>query len=255
MNDFNSAPIEEEEEYEEETSSDSRDTTSSEPTPVPTPEEMKALCANIGDRFKFNVDVKPVTFRFKTTKDDNGVEYKRDPLELAIPFPNVQGIIDILEKSDTPEGAKQLSLLMDAVESVIVGTARSMITDDPELNVHNFPVDKLSWEAIANMPKPERSGGGIAKEVWEDFEKDYIKVMPEVTGKTIEQVSLAARLLKNKFAPHTTNIELINKLVAYITMYAEASPRAEEFAACIEFLINKADKLVNADPAALLENL
>ena len=187
---------------------------------------------------------------YKTTKDENGIEYKRDPLDLPIPYPSVQGIIDILEA-----GGKQLELLLDAVESVVTQQVRAMISEDFTVNATNLRVDKLSWDAIANMPKAERSGGGIAKEVWEDFATDYIKVMPSVTGKTVEQVTRAAKLLQGKFSAVKTNIPVLDLLIEQITIYAGNSKRADEFAGCVEFLVDKADKLINTTPEELLANL
>ncbi len=228
---------------------DSRDSVTSEPTPVPTADELKAICADIKAGYNFDVNVKPVLFRFKTSKDGD-VETKREPLELPIPYPSVQGLVAILEG-----GGKGLELLMDAAESIVTQTARAMITEDVTLGATNFPVEKLSWEAIANMPKAERSGGGIAKEVWEDFAKDYIKVMMEVTGKDLETVTRAAKLLQGKFSACKTNIPVLKKLVEFITIYVDNSKRADEFISCVEFLVDKADKLINTTPEELLANL
>jgi len=235
--------------------SDSRDTTTSEPTPVPTPEEMAAICADIKDNFNFKVNVKPTIFRFKTSveKDSEGrviSETKRDALELPIPYPSVNGIVQILE-----DGGKGLELLIDAVEAIITQQARSMISEDTTINAVNLPVDKLSWEFIANMPKAERSGGGIAKEVWEDFAKDYIKVMPEATGKGVDPVTRAAKILETKFASVKTNIPVLELLLEQLSIYAANSSRADEFVGCIEFLVDKADKLINTTPEELLANL
>lgn len=229
---------------------DPRETTTSEATPVPTAEELKEICADVKSKLKFDVAVKPVIFRFKTTKDDNGVEYKRDPLELPIPVPTVNGIIAILEA-----GGSQLQLLMDSVENVVTQTARSFISDNESLNALNFPYDKLTWEAIANMPKPERSGGGISKEVWEDFGKDYISVMVEHAGKTVEQATNAAKILLDKFQKVKTVPEVLSFMLDQLTVYANASERADEFSACVEFLVNKADNLLNVSPEDLLANL
>ena len=234
----------------ETTGSDARESTTSEATPVPTAEELAAICSSIKAGFNFNVNVKPVIFRFKTSKDDNGVETKREPLELPIPYPSVQGIVDILEG-----GGKGLELLQDAIEYVVTQQARSLISDDTDLNATNLPVEKLSWDFIANMPKAERSGGGIAKEVWEDFGKDYIATMVEATGKEAEKVGRAAKLLTGKFAAVKTNIEVINFLTGQLAIYAEHTKRGEEFVGCLEFLLDKADKLVNTTPEELLANL
>ena len=237
-------------EVEETPTSDSRETQTFSPAIIPTKEELVAICANIKDNFDFSVDVKPTLFRFKTSKDANGVEVKRDALELPVPYPTIQGVVAILE-----EGGKELELLMDAIETVITTQARSLISDDWELNATNLPVEKLSWKHIANMPKAERSGGGIAKEVWDDFGKDYIKVMPEVTGKTADQVTQAAKLLVNKLAAVKTNIPVLQLLVNQLTVYIAATQRGDEFAACVEFLVDKADKLLHTTPEELLANL
>lgn len=236
-------------------SADSRDTTSTAAPVAPTSEELAAICADIKTNYNFDVDVKPVLFRFKTSveKDAEGntvSETKRDPLELPLPIPSVKGIVDILE-----EGGKPLELLMDAVESIVIQTARAMISEDNTINAVTLPVDKLSWSAIANMPKAERSGGGIAKEVWEDFASDYIKTMPEVQGKTVEQVTNAAKILQNKLAAVKTNKPVLSKMVEFLTVYISNSKRADEFTGCVEFLVNKADKLINTTPEELLANL
>jgi len=234
---------------------DSRETQTFSPAIIPNKEELALICADIKKNFNFDVDVRPTLFRFKTAKDDNGIEVKRDAMELPIPFPSVSGVVSILENGATEEGKKALELLMDAVEGIVIQQARSLISDDWDLNATNLPVDKLSWEFIANMPKAERSGGGIAKEVWEDFGKDYIKTMPEVTGKKIEQVTQASKLLVGKFAACKTNKPVLNLLLEQLTIYISSSKRADEFAACVEFLVDKADKLLNVTPEELLANL
>lgn len=244
-----------EDEATEDSSTDARENTEVRtiaPEVVPSKEEMEALCKDIKENFKSNVSVKPTVFRFKTSKDeDTGVETKREPLELPIPYPNVEGIIGILESGDE----KQIALLTEAVEAVVTGVARSLISDDLTINATNLPVDKLSWEAISAMPKPQRSGGGIAKEVWEDFGKDYIKVMPEATGKNVEQVTRAAKLLTGKLASVKTNKPVLQLLVEQLTIYTDASSRADEFTQCVAFLVDKADSLLNATEEELLANL
>jgi len=247
MNDVTENPVEEVEDVE---ANDPRDTSTSEATPAPTQEELAGICADIKANYNSQVNVKPVVFRFKTSKDADGVELKRDALELPIPYPSVQGIVDILEA-----GGKDLELLQDAVDSIITAQARIMITDDHGINAVNLDTSKLSWSAIANMPKAERSGGGIAKEVWEDFANDYIKTMPEVTGKGVEPITRAAKILQGKFASVKTNVEVINFLLTQIALYVENSKRVDEFTSCVEFLVDKADKLVNTTPEELLANL
>jgi len=222
------------------------------PAVNPTAEEMKAICETIREKYKSQVDVKPVKFNFKKYKDESGIEFKRDSLELAIPVPSVQGIISILEAED---GGKQLELLRDAIESVIIAAARDLITDDQKLNASTFPYEKISWEAIANMPKAQRRGGGIPKETWEDFVTDYVAVMPAVTGKSVEQVTNAAKIMQNRLSAVKTNVPVLELLVEQLAIYAEHSQNAEEYKEVIEFLLNKADAFLNTSPEELLANL
>ena len=252
MTDLNAVPVDTEEEVDEvvETAgADAREPTIVTPSVIPTAEELTAICAGIKETMNFDVDVKPTTFRFKTTKDGD-VEVKRDALELPIPYPSMNGLLAIIEG-----GGKGLELLLDAIESVITQQARSLISDDWDINATNVPTDKLSWEFIANMPKAERSGGGIAKEVWEDFGTDYIKTMPEVTGKSTEQITNASKLLVTKFANCKTNMPVLGLLVEQLALYLEHSTRAEEFSSGVAFLVDKADKLMNTSPEELLANL
>ncbi len=217
----------------------------------PTPEEMAALCENIKVSHDFNVDVKSVKFTFRKQKDkDTGIESLREPVELAIPYPSVEGIVAILEA-----GGKQLELLQDAVEGVITTIARDVISEDTGINASNFPLDKITWEAIANMPKAQRRGGGIPKEVWESFATDYLEVMPTATGKSLEQIGNMVSILKNKLTNARTNEPVLMMVLEQLAVYAENSPNYEEYKECVEFLLTKADNFLNVSPEELLANL
>jgi len=217
----------------------------------PSKEEMTGLLESIKNSYDFEVDVKDVAFNFKKSKDKvTGIETIRESVQLAIPYPSVEGICAIMEA-----GGKGYELLQEAVETVINTAARELLYEDTSLNAATFPVDKVSWEAIANQPKAQRRGGGISKEVWEGFAQDYVEVMPEVTGKTIEQIANAAKILANKLSQVRTNEPVLQLLVAQLAVYAEHSPNAEEYQECIEFLLNKADTFLNVSEEELLANL
>lgn len=219
----------------------------------PTPEEMTGLLENIKVNYNFKVVTKPVVFNFKKSTDkETGIETIRKPVQLAIPYPSMEGIISILEK-----GGKGLELLIEAIESVVNAEARNILYDDEkyELNASNFPVDKISWEYIANLPKAQRRGGGIAKETWEGFAQDYVEVMPAATGKTVEQVANAAKILVSKLTQVRTNEPVLQLLVEQLAIYAEHSPNIEEYQECVAFLLNKADNFLNVSAEELLANL
>ena len=219
----------------------------------PTADEMTALRSAIAENYNFNVDVKAVKFNFKKSKDkDTGIETIREAVELAIPYPSVEGIVSILEADD---GGKQLELLMDAMGDVVNSVARELLYDDTAVNAANFPIEKLSWEAIANMPKAQRRGGGIPKETWEEFAQNYVETMVEITGKKLEQVTNMAKILQNKLSAVKTNIPVLELVIQQLTVYAEGSEQAGEYAECIEFLAKKADTLLHVSPEDLLTNL
>jgi hypothetical protein len=199
--------------------------------------------------FNKMIDEKEVKFSFRTVKDEaTGLESKRPTIEQKIPVPSVEGIIAILEA-----GGKQLELLQEAVADIVFQRAREILADDEKLT--EVPLDQLSWEVISNLPQAERKGRGIPKEVWEEFAKDYVAVMPSVTGKSAEQVGNAAKILLNKFSAVKTNKPILNLLKSQLAMYLNSSPNAEAYQGCVEFLINKAEALLNVDEAALLANL
>lgn len=211
--------------------------------------EVQSNQEGIVANFNKLVDEKEVKFAFRTMKDEaTGLESKRATIEAKIPVPSVEGIIAILEA-----GGKQLELLQEAVADVIYQRAREILADDEKLT--ELPLEGLSWDVIANLPKAERKGRGIPKETWEEFAKDYIAVMPSVTGKTAEQVGNAAKILLNKFSQVKTNKPVISLLKGQLGLYLNSSTNAEQFVDCVEFLSNKAEALLNQDEAALLSAL
>lgn len=210
------------------------------------------LVHKVQAKFDNKVDVQEVKFSFRTVKDDKtGIEFKRPTLILPIPKPSIEGIVAILEGGD----AKQQELLLEAVADVVISRARDLVNEKEDITAEDFPYSQLTWEAIAALPKAERRGGGIPKEVWEDFIKDYITVMPSLTGKTADKVENAARNFANKFAAIKTNKKVLSLLVDQLGIYTNGSPNAEQYLECIKFLTEKADKLMNISEEELLANL
>lgn len=213
--------------------------------------EVPAKHQEIKANFDNKVDVRETKFHFRKVKDEaTGIESKRPTVTIPVPTPSVEGIIAIIEA-----GGKGLELLLDAAYEVVVEQARQYINENENATEENFPYSQLGWDFIANLPKAERRGGGISKETWEEFSKDYIAVMPAATGKPKESVELAAKVFINKFAQVKTDKKVITLLKQYLALYVNTSPNAEQFAECIEFLDKKADTLLAADSSKLLEAL
>lgn len=243
-------------ELEQVSSEQSEEATSGDSTVViaavnPNAEEMQALQESITVNYDSAVITKPVKFNFKKSKDKvSGIETVRESLELAIPYPSMEGIVAILEG-----GGKGLELLVEAMEGIVNSAARDLIAEDTALNAATFPVAKVSWEFIATLPKAQRRGGGIPKEVWEAFAQDYVECMPEATGKSVEQVANAAKILMNKLAQVKTNEPVLQLLVTQLALYAETSQNIEEYQDCVAFLVAKADVFLNTSDEELLANL
>lgn len=242
------------------------DTTAPASAPVePTAEEKAAieakkaeLHARLKEKFNDQVDIKETSFHFRKVtnevKNNDGtiskIETKRPTVVLPIPVPSAEGLVEIIGG-----GGKGLDLLLEAAAAVIMEQAREFINANDPVTEANFPFEKMGWEYIANLPKAERRGGGISKEVWEDFAKDYIEVMPAVTGKKKEQVEMAAKVFVLKFAGATTNKPVLKVLKDQLALYATNTTQGEQFAQCIEFLSDKVDKLLTTDETNLLNAL
>lgn len=213
--------------------------------------DTAAVVSKVQANFDNKVDVQEVNFSFrKTTDEKTGVEYKRPTVTLAVPKPSVEGLVAILEA-----GGKGLELLLEAAADVVIGRARELVNEMEDVTGETFPYDQLSWEVISNLPKAERRGGGIPKETWEEFIKDYVAVMPGATGKSLDKVENAARNFANKFAAVKTNKKVLSLLVDQLSIYTNASQNAESFIECINFLMEKADKLMNMSEEEMLANL
>lgn len=201
--------------------------------------------------FDNTVDKISAKFSFRKVKDETtGLESKRPTVEIDLPLLSVEGII-----AEFQAGGKRLDLIVEAVRDVQLARAREIINEREDITAENFPYAQLTWEAIANLPKAERRGGGISKEVWEDFAKDYITVMPAATGKTVDQVSNASKILLGKLQSVKTNKPVLKLLKEQLALYINASSNAEQFSDCVTFLVEKADALLSQDDAALLANL
>jgi hypothetical protein len=204
---------------------------------------MTEIVAN----FDKNVDTKDFSFHFKKDKLGN----KRPSVELKLPVPSVEGIVAILEA-----GGKQLELLQEALYDVVRSQAAQIVSDTENISQETFPVSKITWEAIANMPKADRRSSAITAEQLEAFAKDYLEVMPGVTGKSLDSVTLATEIYLKKIAPAKTNKPALNVLKVQLGLYLEHSRNAENFMDVVEMLLKKVDSYLSADDVALLaENL
>ena len=191
--------------------------------------------------------LKSMKFHFK--KDDLG--NKRPTVELAIPVPTVDGIATMLADE------KQTAFLLEVLADVVASHARYQVGDEqtPVNKQEELDLSKLTLDFISKIPPAERRGGGIAKETWTDFFKDYTEVMPGVTGKKKEQVENAAKLFVARLQPVKTQKKILAVLQAQLALWYSNTQLAEDLAEVYEFLTNKIDDLMKRDEAELLANL
>ena len=190
---------------------------------------------------------KPAKFHFK--KDELG--NKRPSVELELKFLTLAGVAAIINGTDE----KQQELLLSALDDIILVQAREQVNANPEISQETIDFNKLTWEFIASIPKAERRGAGISKDVWEAFTADYISIMPGLIGRDVEKVTNAATILAKRFQPVKTVKAVISQLKNYLDIWFSNTANAEELAEVYEFLSKKAEELLAADEAKLLENI
>lgn len=213
---------------------------------------MNDTTTPIAVNFDNKLDFQAVKFNFRSVKDtDTGVVTKRATVELAkLPVPSVEGIVAILESGNE----KAMSLLLEAVADVVIARARDVINENETLTSDNFDYSLVDWNAIANLEKEDRRSA-IPKEVWEDFQADYITVITSVTTSTKEQAATAAKIFAAKFAPIKTKKDVIGKLKLRLSVYMEHTPRAADFSEIVELLFKRADVLIAAKEVNLEDSL
>jgi hypothetical protein len=193
--------------------------------------------------FDKTIDTKDFAFHFKKDKLGN----KRPSVELKLPVPSIEGIVAILEK-----GGKELELLQDAIYDVVRTQAAGLVSEDEKISQSTFPMDKVLWAFIANIPAKDRRSSSIDSAVWEAFAKDYIETMPGVTGKSVEAVTNATVVYLKKFSIVKTNKDVVGKLKDQLGLYMEHSKNADQFSEILELLISKADSYLSANDVELL---
>jgi len=191
--------------------------------------------------------LQPIKFTFK--KDDLGV--KRPTVELALPVPTADTVTSMLADE------KQRNYLLSVLADQVYLQARQQVGNEssPVNKQDQLDLTKLTMEYIASIPPSERRGGGISKETWADFFKDYIEVMPSVTGKNKEQVENAGKLFVARLQPVKTQKKILTFLQSQLALWFTNTQAADDFAEVYEFLTGKIEDFLKRDEAELLQNL
>lgn len=191
----------------------------------------------------------PVKFHFKAKKSLG--QPKKPPLELTIPLVTDEGLTTGINDE------KVRAFIRSLVNDAITDEVRDQINDDtnPVDSQDKLRTDRLTLEFLANMPAAERRGGGIAKETWEEFAKDYSEVMAAAAGKTPEQLQKMTRILTMRLAPVRLDKQVLAYVKEQLSLWFTSTQNQEDFAEVYEFLMQKADTFLAIDESTLLQNL
>ena len=197
-------------------------------------------------------DVKFSFKKRKTTAEETaaGTEpEKRAPVILTLPMLTFDGLVTQLENE------KVANLILEAANDLIREAARQQVADEekPVNRQSDLDLQKLTLDFIANLPKGER-GGGISKETWEAFAKDYVTVMQTCTNKPVDKLEKAAAIFTKRLTPVQSEKPVLKFLQEQLSLWA-AHTTDEELTEVFTFLDTKITTLLSKDSTALLEAL
>lgn len=194
------------------------------------------------------VEVTETDFTFRTNKETG---FKRPTVSLKYPVISGLGIATLLvDNADS----KEAKLALDAVQSIVSSYVRGLVDSDSEFDQAKLDAliseNKISLEAIANLPKSERNV--LSREDMEAFAKDYIKIMPEITGKSEAKVTSAAGLFVERFKRVAGDNDILKILQDQLTIFVDKAP--EDVAAthekAITYLAGKLEELLSVKVTA-----
>lgn len=221
-----------------------QDTQNTPETPAPAVETP--LHTGIKAAFDNKVDVKEIKFGFRSDELGN----RRPTVILQLPVPSVEGLVAIIEK-----GGPGLNLLLEAAADVVATRARAIVNENDAISQDTFNYNEVSWDELAKIEPGERRGGGIPKETWAEFAADYIAVMPGITGRTLQQIENAVKILLSKFSAYKSNKPVLAVLRDQLGLYINSSPNAEQYQDCVAALLGKANTLLALTDEQLTANL
>jgi hypothetical protein len=190
-------------------------------------------------------------FKKKKEKNEKGEEVvipAPEAVEATVPMLGINEVTQILLAGSD----KAKELLLEAVNTIILSQARNLVDDDVEkARAEGLPAEQLTWEFIANIPPASRRGGGIPDEVWEVFTKDYVETMVH-HGKTKEKAETGAKILVKRLNPVKDNKKVVEALKGNVAMWFNNTEQKEELAQVYEYLMQRADTLLEKDEDAVL---
>lgn len=226
-------------------------------TATPTEAVNPHLLAKLHNIPPSHYSVEKIVFGFRAMKKEDGTTgERRAPVTLEVPLPTINGIISALTEGHEDTALKVQEWVTSLVRDAVRSAVRQQISDEekPVNTQTELDLDRISVAFIACLPIAERTGGGISKEVWESFGKDYSATMIE-QGMEPSRVARAVDMLLSKFVKCKTNKGALQILSDYLDVYIVKTQQADDYADCFSFLKAKAKTLMEADDRSLVEAL
>lgn len=214
------------------------------------------------EAFKYNFKTEPI-------KDAEGKKIgdgRKHPSVLGVfPVPQPADLITLLA-AEAPKPLAdgkgfeapsaeflQRELILAGVYELIKAAGKRQILDyldktpDGVFTTGMFDLSKLSLEWIALNPK-ERASSVPTDEEIAAFLEDYANVMVHAVGHEPKRVKMHVDLLKSKFAKCRTDKPVLAKLAEFLTIWGAKTSAMEEHVDVFQYLTERADKLVKAEP-------
>lgn len=178
-----------------------------------------------------------VQFKFRENKETN---VKRSPVELEIPEVTVASIAEYLQSADP----KVVSLVIETVQGLLNSYVRSNFVDGDEA-FDQAKLDaliaegKVGLEAIANLPRAERST--LTNAELEEFGKVYYVLAQELLGKSVAQATAAAAVFNSRVKKIAGNPAALTKVQGDLEVFIEKADEAviEEHSKALQYLVAK----------------
>lgn len=190
---------------------------------------------------------KELTVSFRKNKETGE---QRPSVELVLSIPTQEGVANLLMSEDP----KVSGFIVDLVEGSLSDYARRLVGEDLEFSQEKLQAliaeGKFNIETLANLPRSERNS--IGKEDLEAFAKDYVLIMPEVTGKSIESVQTAAGLFMERFKRCAGQNDVLTVLKNRLGQFVEAADAEVlgKHERVLTYLTGKVDELLSLEVSA-----
>ncbi len=201
---------------------------------------------------------KDFSFNFRTEKirDEKGEvigEGRKIPeFHAILAVPTDSDLLDYIASN-----GKEAEFLRDVVYEAIKTAARGQINDfreanaDAPLTADILDLSKLTFAAIAAMPKESRAAPEIPEEVWNSFFEDYKQVLVS-TGKEPARAAKHVILFKSHFRTCKFDKPALTVLRDALNLWAAKTENMEDNKDVFEFLTNKVNKYLNAEEKNLV---